>query len=98
MIKWELLKIEITEFAQHYSKMKATERKEKRKELDRKIKMLHKKLACINLNLDKAVEIIEKFNKKLDLLKIENETHSNFSMQGAMLHSKTRYYELGEKS
>ena len=53
---------------------------------------------CINLSAENAVPLIEKVNEKIDKLKGELDGEHKYIMQGAMLRSRSRYYELGEHS
>ena len=68
----------------------------KRQELESKLRTLEKKLNCINLKSDKAVQLIEKINIKIDKIKEEREHEHAYVTQGAMIRSRCQYYEKGE--
>ena len=60
--------------------------------------MLEKKLACINLSSINAIRLIERINPKIDQAKLELEKLHSYATQGAMLRTKTQYFEMGEQS
>ena len=60
--------------------------------------MQEKRLACINLKSSQAILLIEKINIKLDSLKAELEKFNLFATQGAIMRSKSAFFELGEKN
>ena len=97
-IRWEILKIEVTTFSQSFSKRIAYNRKEKIKEYDKKIMRLKKKLTSINLQANNVVSIIEETNLKIDSLKQKLQKEHDYATQGAILRSKSRFYEMGEHS
>ena len=97
-LKWELMKIEATALAQAYGKQNAHAKKMKRIALERKMTSLKKKLACINLSADSAIKVIEKTNEKIDNTKLELELESRYATQGAIIRSKSKFYEQGEIS
>ena len=96
--KLEILKIEISSFSQHFCKKVANEKRIKREQLRKKLKALEKKLACINLQADNSISLIEKVNIKIDDTKSELNQGELIVTQGAILRSKTKFYEMGEKS
>ena len=95
--RWEILKMEIVELTQHFSKGIASEKKRKREKLGSKLRTHEKKLACINLKSDKAMEIIQKINLKIDEVREEIEKESLYVTQGAVLRSKTNLRIWGKK-
>ena len=70
---WEHLKFLIQTKSIRYAKDKQQERTKELDRINHKIKMMHKKLAMINLASDQAVHHIEKVNTKLDELKLAQE-------------------------
>ena len=60
--------------------------------------MLEKKLACINLSSINVIRLIERINPKIDQAKSELEKLHSYVTQGAMLRTKTQYFEMGEQS
>ena len=97
-ICWEILKMEVTELLQSYSKKVAHTRKEKIKNLHKRIMNLEKKLSCINLQAQNAIDIIPKTNIKIDNLRQELQKEHDYATQGAILRSKSKFYEMGEHS
>ena len=97
-IKWEMIKQDIRETAISYCCYKASERKKRKILLRDKLKKLEKKLACINFNSKCCMQFINKLNPKIDAVKKELEEISAYEIQGVILRSKTKYYELGEKN
>ena len=71
-MRWEILKIEITELAQFLSKKEANVRKQRREGLEKKLNTQQKRLSCINLKGDGAVKLIEAINIKIDKIKEGN--------------------------
>ena len=94
-LKWEMLKKDVTEFTIWYCKHRATDRRKHIQWLNKKLNSLEKKLACINLKSDRAVEIIQKVNQKIDEVKGDLLKESKIDIEGTILRSKTRYYEEG---
>ena len=60
------------------------------KELEQEIELLYEKLYEVNVDMSDCMEKIDEKNCKLERLR------SN-KLQAAMLRSKIKYYELGEK-
>ena len=88
-IGWEFLKYKVRQFSQIYSKQKACERRKKRVNFKKKIEELES-----NLSENSAPEeIIEYKNAKAQL-----DDLYNYVTEGAILRSKVRWYEEGEKS
>ena len=67
--KWEMTKMDIIEYTQHFSHINASQRKQKYTRLKTKLQQLEKKLACININSHRSILIIEKTNTKIDEVK-----------------------------
>ena len=96
-LKWESMKQEIVSFSMYYGHKIASERRIKKKMLNAKIRTYEKKLACINLQSENAIKLIEKTNTKLDSIKNELNEEERIDAQGALLRSNSRWYNLGEK-
>ena len=96
--RWEILKIEIAEYAQFYSKKKASECKNKRLDLEKKLRTQEKRLACINLKTPQVIKVIEKINTKIDTIKKELDEENLYVTKGAMIRSKANFIEHGEKN
>ena len=97
----ELIKMEVTAYSHSYGCFKAKEYKASECERKRRLKSLEKKLACINLQSDNAVKLIEKINDKIDKIKTEQQKdtrHNIYKTQAAMIRTQARWYELGEKN
>ena len=88
-VKWEFLKFSIRQFTQSYSKIKAQERRQKRLNLEKKVKILESK---ISESSDPEVQI--QYNNA----KNELEDLHDYITDGAILRSKVNWYERGEKS
>ena len=97
-LKLEMIKKDVTEFSMYYSHKVASERKIKLQSLNKQLNSCEKKLACINLNSDKAVRLIEKVNTRIDTIKEELRKINEINIKGTMLRSKSRYYEMGESN
>ena len=95
-MKWEILKMKITSFAQAYSKGKASDRRKKIKQLQSDLNKLEKKLAMINLDSASAVSMINNINRKIDPIKKELEEEVGYIAKGAIIRSKVNWYQYGE--
>ena len=58
MVKWEILKNNVSIFSQDYSRERAKQKRKHIEEIERKINALHKKLKMINLNSYSAISCI----------------------------------------
>ena len=88
-IRWDYLKYRMTQFARRYSIDKARGRREKRKDLEQKVKELQ---SLISTGAGECS--LQEYNKcKQDLEEIYN-----YIAEDIILRSKTDWYELGEKS
>ena len=94
----EFLKFDIRDFAKEYSIKRAHTRKENLKNYRTKANSLQKKLNMINLSSANAVALIEKINKKLDLINIELDKLTRYVVQGQMLRLKVKWVEESEKN
>ena len=86
--RWEALKLSLIEFVQWKARKKAHENKIRKDMLDKKERVLKKKLHCINLNSEHIIAQIEAINDKLDKIQIQLAEISKERAQGAMLRSK----------
>ena len=59
-MQWEILKWQVEEFSQYYGKKRASDRKKKKIELERKLRTQEKRLCCINLQSLSATQLIKK--------------------------------------
>ena len=96
--KWEMIKHDIREYAVIFSKEKAKQKHYKKEILERKLHSYRKKLNMINLQSEFAVSIIQATNEKIDSVLKELHTIELCEAQGAMLRSKVRWVESGEKN
>ena len=94
--KWESLKQDIKEFAIKFSKEEATKKRTNLAQLERQLQAANKKLAMINLSSTRAVYWINKFNVRIDNLKLRLLKESLYATQGAMLRSKSKWLDQGE--
>lgn len=86
---WEMLKLEIRMFAIRFAKTKA--------KADRNIELdLHQKLEEINLRIDVTPENYPLANEAR-ILKLELDGIDVRKTRGAIIRSRARWYELGEK-
>ena len=96
--KWEMIKHDIREHAILYSCERAKERRIKKDRLEKKLQSQHKRLSMINLKSDNAIKHIQEINYAIDKIKLELQKISLYRAQGAILRSKVRWIEEGEKS
>ncbi|KAL9989297.1 hypothetical protein ACROYT_G003831 [Oculina patagonica] len=89
-LKWDLIKMEIRGFTVKYAKTKAKKRKNEEVELQNKINELQQKLAN---NPKNNHDLNELYAAKLRLQKI-----MHFKTKGAILRSKVRWYDEGERN
>ena len=87
---WEYLKFRVREFTINYSKKKARIRKEKKYNLENEFIKLESKLA----NNNNPEIIIQDY---IDV-RTQLEDHNKYLTEGAILRSKCRYFEEGEKN
>ena len=88
-IRWDFLKYGMRQFARRYSIDKARGHREKRKDLEQKVKELE---SLISTGAEECS--LQEYNKcKQDLEEIYY-----YITEGIILRSKTDWYELGEKS
>ena len=86
---WDLIKYRIRQETMSYSKSKARERRASLREMEEKLKDIH--TLC---DQDPSVES----RNKLEILKTEYGLKYECIAQGAIVCSRARWYELGEKS
>ena len=96
-IKWEMIKQDIWEASISFSCFRASEKKQRKLLLCKRLQQLEKKLAHINLKSSNSVKFIEKLNPKLDEVKRELNKMRADEIQGVIIRSKIRYYEDGGK-
>ena len=96
IMRWELLKMKLINFAQAYSKEKAKNRRATVPKLQDRISKLKKRMAMINLSSDRAVKFIDKINSKLHPLKKQLDEELGYIARGAILRSKINWYQYGE--
>ena len=94
----DMVLMEVRNFSRGFSKRFAHNRRVKRETYNRKLTALHKKLAMINLSSEKAIQIIQRTNEKIDEIKRQMEKESLVDTQGAMLRSKAKFMAEGEHS
>ena len=75
----------------------ALKRKAENEKLNRQLTTLYKKLSMINLKAN-VITIIQKTNEKIDKIKKQLEKESQYLTQAAMLRSKVRWTQFGEKN
>ena len=88
-IGWEFLKYKVRQFSQVYSQQKTGERRKKRVNLKKRIEELDS-----NLSENSALEEILGYRN----VKAHLDDLYNYITEGAILRSKVRWYEEGEKS
>ena len=86
---WDLIKYKIRQDTISYSKRKARERKAKMADLETKLKNFQ-----IQCDQDPSLENVN----KLEILKTEYDLQYEYIAQGAIIRSRARWYEQGEKS
>ena len=69
--KWESVQNDARQVSMSYAWDHACRRNSKIRELQGKLKTLHKKLAMINVTADNAVTLIQKVNDQIDKIKLE---------------------------
>ena len=93
---YEELKERMIDFSISYSKAKAKARRQDFKKLQKKLTGLEKRLTCINLESNKAIQHIEKINIKIDEVKIKMEEELSMIARGAMIRAKVRWQGQAE--
>lgn len=86
---WDLIKYKIRQDTISCSKFKARERKAKMADLEKKLKNLQ-----VQCDQDLSLENVN----KLEILKTEYVLQYEYLAQGAIIRSRARWYEQGEKS
>ena len=86
-INWEFLKYKIRQFTQTYSKDKARERREKQKQLEKRLKKIEHSITkhCDPILLN-----------QLETTKAELDELYNYITEGSILRSKVRWFEQEE--
>ena len=87
---WEMVKVNVREVSQQYSRYKARERKMLNNNYESELKKLETLLA-------KSPGDIE-LNMKVDEVKTKLETENLFKSKGAQIRSRTKYVEEGERN
>ena len=95
---WEVLKNGISNYTKDYSREQAKKILQETKLVEAKINTLQKKLAMINLASEKAIQLIEKVNKKLEPWKRQYEKLCLYRVQGQTLRSKVKWSEQAERN
>ncbi|KXJ08963.1 Transposon TX1 uncharacterized 149 kDa protein [Exaiptasia diaphana] len=88
-IRWELIKYEVRKVSMAFSKQRARYRKSKYNDIESKIKNIEELDGW-----EKREEVLQKH----DTLVKELERMSNYITEGIIIRSRTKWYELGEKS
>ena len=88
-VKWEFLKYKIFRFSKNHANKLAKKRKEKWKSLEHKVIMLEKHLVETELKSETLT---------LEYAKADLERINDYIASGAILGSKVRWYEEGEKN
>ena len=88
-VLWEYLKYKVRNFTISYSKGKARSRHENAKQLEEKVNELEKKLTS-----NSSSELLE----ELQEAKGQLNDHYDYLTRGAILRSKCKWYEEGEKN
>ena len=96
--KWEMIKHDIREYATYFAKLQSRLRKKEQTELEAKLRTQQKRLNMINLASNNAVRLIQAINNKIDSLTQKLQKISLYRAQGAILWSKVRWHQQGEKN
>ena len=88
-MKWEFLKFKFREFPKSLSSQKSKERKARRCELEKSLTELECSLSTNHNN-----NMLEEYHK----CKSELDTLYGYITSGLIIHSKSNWYEQGEKS
>ena len=91
---WEMIKLNVREKSIYYATSKKAETKKKEVELEKKIAMLQKQIDNSNNNNNNP----EHVKDKMKALKDEWEQIIEHRTRGAIIRSKTRWYNEGEKN
>ena len=94
--KWEMIQHDMQEVATNFSRIQGAKRKQNLKLWNNQLTAAQKKLAMINLSSDKAIEIIEKTNEKIDKIKSKLQKEAANDAQGAILRAKARWTSQAE--
>ena len=86
---WDLIKCKIRQDTISYSKRKARERKAKMADLEKQLQNFQ-----VQCDRDPSLENVN----KLEILKTEYDLRYEYIAQGAIIRSRARWYEQGEKS
>ena len=81
-----------------FCKRVASQNHQDKARFEKRLTSLNKKLNCINLKADNAIKIIEATNVKIDQVKCALRQITRVEAEGALLRSKLRWIEHGEKS
>ena len=90
---WDTMKMKIRSSLLHYSKVKKTKMKSQKTKLELEIISLQKTLEESNLSEREKNQIIN----EIQIRNLEREEISKHKTRGAILHSKSRWYNEGEK-
>ena len=93
---WEMVKLKVREKSLHYAKAKKNMIKQRELELEEKIAKLEEKID--NLHVDNQDTQCLHLEQQLDEQKSELERIIEFRTKGAILRSKTKWYNEGEKN
>ena len=93
-----MIKKDITEYAIYFSQLIVKEKRRIKSGLLKRKVALEKRLACINLQRDKAISTIEKINRLIDQVNDLLQDVLDKEIQGTILRSKSSWYEQGEKN
>ena len=93
---WEMVKLKVREKSLHYAKAKKNMIKQRELEIEEKIAKLEEKID--NLHVDNQDTQYLHLEQQLDEQKSELERIIEFRTKGAILRSKTKWYNEGEKN
>lgn len=91
---WEMIKLKVREKSLRYSKIKTKQTKQRELSVEQTIAELQEELD--NINTDDT--LLSHLEEKLNESRLELENIIEFRTKGAILRSKTRWYNEGEKS
>ena len=89
---WEMIKMKIREASMKYGKSKKENIKQKKNDIEKSIKTLEGRIANTLANNSQDLWM------ELDLKRREHETLIEYQTKGAIIRSKSRWYNEGEKN
>ena len=96
--KLERIKEDIKATIIEHARNDARTKKEKKNNLNNKLRTLRKKLNCINVQADNTIQLITKINSKIDEVTRQLDKELLYETQGAILRATSRWVSQSEHS